>query len=75
MERRGHHYERREGAYRRAADAHRRAGATELMVADFFDAHGDSEAAARHRNNAAVQHQRGDEDDARATAVTVLSWA
>jgi hypothetical protein len=73
MERRGHHYERREAAYRRAADAHRRAAATEITAADFFDAQGDTEAAARHRNNAAVQHHRADEDYARATAVTVVS--
>jgi hypothetical protein len=71
MEHRGHHYERREVACRCAADAHRRAEATELMAAGFFDAHGDTEAAARHRKNAAVQHQRADEDDARATAVSV----
>jgi hypothetical protein len=73
MEPRGQHRQRREAAYRRAADAHRRAETTELMAADFFAAHGRSEAAARHRENAVAQHQRAGEDDARAAAVTVGS--
>ena len=70
MEPRGTANERRERAYRRAADAHRRAQAVELAAADFFAARGDHEDAARHRQNATVQHEWADADDARADAAT-----
>lgn len=59
---------RREAAYRRAADTHRRAEASELRAAAFFEAHGDAEASARHRENAARERRRAEADDARAAA-------
>lgn len=62
------HRERRERAYRRAAAVHRCAEATELSAARFFEALGDMQASARHRANAAAQHERADADDRRATA-------
>jgi hypothetical protein len=60
------HAERRAAAYEHAAGVHRRAERTEANAAEFFDAQGHEQSAARHRDLAARQRRLGADDDARA---------